>query len=288
VDQSTLDAYFAGELTPPMMVFVWRQGLYAAEPFGESPSGRLKDFLGAKENVNYPDIEAFQQEAYPERPPLPFVDSWFQPTAAQNYEWLMVIFGILTSYEDWEANAAMYEAMLDYPQAHLYYTSPDQLHTLFLNYNWQLDYVPAVLEIPFGEDWQESTDLATGAYVLAPIDADENTPTWRLLSAETFYDGSEMRGPYPIVQALEAMLTWAETEYAVELPSASEAHSDICVDNEPLEYPFTQAGREGVLYIVPYYLLVIEDVQDPTLMSLYEITRDQLWHTQLNFACPRG
>ena len=135
VTQETINAYFAGEETPPMMVIVeeywigWEVEFGIRTMLGLHPRDGTDDFVDELSVINdyIPPVE---------RRYTPFSEAEFGRTVALS---------VLTTQADWEANQAMYELMLDYGTSYQYYLSPDHRNTLFVN---------KVGIIPFPDGWQ--------------------------------------------------------------------------------------------------------------------------------------
>ncbi len=114
VTLTTLEAYFAGEPTPPMLImhFEWAYEWYTLE------SAYYYDFYYPQDDRTWMKRIRMRYE--------PFKEVYTEYDAP----WVTV----LTSEDDWTAHEALYTALLDYAVAHQYEISPDLKHTLFLTH----------------------------------------------------------------------------------------------------------------------------------------------------------
>ncbi len=158
VDRSTIEAFFAGEPTPPMFVFVeGRYHYYFQQEYNTAWWARQDEFRWLFDLPRPEDIFA------PEEGQLPVYFRYDPPESGTNsISWFggndapIVFLSMLASEEDWATDGPMYEAMLAYARAYQFYTTPDLRHTLFLDGYALKHYTASNIQIPYPSGWEVS------------------------------------------------------------------------------------------------------------------------------------
>jgi hypothetical protein len=149
VDRDTLDAFFAGETTPPM--FVVAEGLYHAHEMSNLWWVKQDEFKRLFDLPHPEDILS------PEEGQVPVYVRYYPKEPGSDHAWSSevpaVFLSMLASEEDWEADGPLYETMLAYGQAFQFYRAPELRHTLFLD-GYGLSVYTASVQVPYPEGWE--------------------------------------------------------------------------------------------------------------------------------------
>jgi hypothetical protein len=202
VTSATFDAYFKGQPTPPMFVFVqitfsdesWLadavQGSSDSSQLGNinpALSSLLLEALGRdSDTIHLPDLASHLTGQnvirLSARPNLG--NNGDGPGGAPPIAISAVLFGMLATDGDWQANAPLYKDMLDYAWAHLYWLDASTRDSLFLTASTRNDtnmqIASDIFTLPLPDGWAARTD-ANGDVLITPENAGaDRGPTMRL------------------------------------------------------------------------------------------------------------
>jgi hypothetical protein len=145
VDRSTLDAFFAGEDTPPMFLFA--RGIF--------PKYDMGYWWDRQEAFRAFFDLPFDNLPFDETRVPAYIRSDHEPEINPRKHNTLpgVLVGMLASEEDWETDGSLYELMLAYARSYQFYRAPELRHTLFLDGHGSSLYTENV-QVPYPEDWE--------------------------------------------------------------------------------------------------------------------------------------
>lgn len=261
VDEQTLADYWAGQAVPAMFVILptpyeqWLVGDYIYDT-------RMQPDIQLRLALNDPEF-SWETAYNTDAPVLPTRLRFSLEIAEQVYfPEELVIVGLLTSDEDWSANAKRYEAMLDYAVSRDFYHAPDLQHTLFLTGDFVYS-TPGdtVVELPYPAEWRETVNSA-GEIVITPADTPEV-----MIRALDYNDlaallGIERRSSWRdwASEDWQRLVDWVETNYILTSPDSQVVMklSALWDEKSPLfSLPFANEERQGWVLFTHGYLVEI-------------------------------
>jgi hypothetical protein len=250
VDLSTLDAFFAGEATPPIFLMIevnrylgfpddtaWQQDLDEAKVV-------MLEALTPTQRVEESPINANQLPHY-----LRYMHA---PRNARRDEFAAsgVLMVMLATEEDWDENGATYKAMLHYARSYQYYTHPEMRHTLFLNsalngfHGSSIYPADFIVRVPYPDGWLEETLSNGDIQITSPGDSGAIVHIYVL---DNFPDDDFDFDPQPLITTA--------TELGLEFDE--DALADMYCGELPETLTFNREGRQGYLRIAHYYIIEI-------------------------------
>jgi hypothetical protein len=293
VELETIAAYFAGEDTPPMFVFSEMFGWVDFDLENNPEAPLLLGRLGQDVETVVTGVEAHNAIRV----------RYISSSDRDNYGGVM--FGLLTSEDDWAENGILYDAMLAYASAFQYYSNSDFQHTLFL-----LNYFTyeGRLEAAYPSNWIEHT-ASDGSIYIAPdagADYDARTmPFLRLVPLESVQQdwqaanavnpGIDFSYDAVFAFALERMVN----EYGLQDVDDWQAYlnetRETCDFDGRLAFDINYNGRSGKVrlthsFIVEYSLPEGFDADyEDTLVAMYAHVLENLENSsQYFFRCNLG
>ena len=232
VEETTVDAFLAGEQTPPMLF------LRSYEGYAPGNCATLFD----SESKQSPYFRCI-------------AEMWPGVGGSGG-----TVIGILTSDSDFAAHEAMYKAMVDFPLTYQYMLHPELRHSLILSpvYNNRAEssatvYFPPVA-IGYPESWRESMPQAQHLLIMPETFSDPaNAPT--IIS----YPASDLAKPAvwkPGMRNFETknqMADWLVDHFGVNKNAFLSQYLHSCSLSTPLT-SFSRDGRTGYVgYVVDQY-----------------------------------
>lgn len=283
VDFDAIEAYFAGEDTPPMFVF--------SEMFG------WVDIDSRRDNAQLITLlERLGQDSERAVAGVRVAHIRYKSSADfDNYGG--VVFGFLTTADDWQANDSLYDAMLAYAAGYQYYADADFQHTTFLTMYDQWIGYGSRLEVPYPGDWVEHMTTDWQIY-FTPQEFDSNValedlPYLRLIPMQQFdRELDEINADNPedwwsFFVVLEHGFKWMVSEYG--FPNHPDWQAYIRVsqencpdDNDPYAITFEQDGRIGQARLTHSFVVEISapndnyDQYEEVLLTMYADVLHQL------------
>ncbi len=272
----TINAYFAGEPTPPMFIFTPIYHYLAEGSYNNDHEYGMLTALGQPRSSELPYAYGGEELAY--------VDTRYKLTDPETVEG--ILYALLTTPEDWASNEALYTAMMGYPRTYQFLTGPNMRNTVFLKDGfdfWVNSYLRPVLQVPYPEDWQEFTDDERN-YVIA-LNGDTDGPSMRLVPFGRFY--RELASPQSLSAddlspIYELASTWASDFYNIDVPPTIWGDLATCDTQARPEFGFEKDGRLGFVYFSHGYIV---EISAPTaefatyadmLTTLYQTTLTNL------------
>lgn len=267
VDRATLQAFFAGEPTPPMFVFTrihqWFEYYGTLRNRALDYSVVLATTLEQAPDATIPQSQArtvagirYDTFAFPQ-------DSQYN-----------VVYGMLANDEQWAANGATFDAMLRYAGSYQYFADDTMRHSLFLPL--RVDHLNARPAIPYPEGWY-SQMLPNGEIIITTqpdvSEADLSTlPYLRLKRVDN------LLGADFWLEGLWGMaLAWMETEYNVDIDYTLDMETGriTCLTEDVRTVSFEHDGRRGTALLTVNY--VVEYSAPLDMVDGYADTLATMW-----------
>jgi hypothetical protein len=245
VDETTIAAYFANEAAVPMFVFMDAAAVLENCAYCDDPLLSLHYALGQPLNVTQ-DTSLYLISHI--RFNLPTTSTIFYSDSQGG-----VIYGFLTTDEDWNAHIELYSAILRYPQTYQFYLSSELRHTLFFGqfYPYPEDSELQPIVVGFPEDWHASMDGA--APMITRLGTAEDTPLVRAIPLAQIWTPSTSANA-PIDEAGRVAIA---ERYNLDIETVAAAVGDgpsQCRTQLPA-VAFEKDGRQGYVRIVAAYVI---------------------------------
>jgi hypothetical protein len=190
VTAQMVDTFFKGGATPPMFIFTklsYRDQNTFADALNQTTSYVRKggNFAFLKGLMLYALGRQAGKDDIPSDGDIQPIQASFSPYRATEGDTL-VLFSILASKSQWQANKALFSDMLAYGQAHQYFTDANIKDTLFLKVETLVGSRQDVYSLPIPNGWTAQFDSKSDI-VIAPNGTADNGPAMRL----TFVGGSQ-------------------------------------------------------------------------------------------------
>lgn len=253
VDEATVDAYLAGEQTPPMLFL---------RPYEAYAPGSCSTL--------------FDSDSKPSPYFRCIADIWPGVGGMGG-----TVIGILTSDSDFAAHEAMYKAMVDFPLTYQYILHPELRHSLILSpvYSNRSEsqspvYFPP-LAVGYPEGWRESMSEAQHLLIMPETFSDPaDAPTIISYPASDLAKPAVWKRGMRNFETKDQMADWLVTQFGVNKKAFIDKYLHSCGSSTPL-VSFSRDGRTGyVAYVVDQYNptepFVLEISAPDTLYADYE------------------